>query len=244
MIYMNCPSCGAHGRIPEDRVNTPIVCKKCLKTFHVKPSGHAVAGGPPIEGKAHGQPHEFDHRQDFDQWLEKFNNTVHKLIPIATVLAVGLAVAIGFTWSQPALEDQVATMATALARGDKDAIRGLAVEGTGDAAVEWLGRIHPVVKDAILASPTVVPLVTVIAKQKDPRIGGVAVRARISPEVIVGRRAVAESAPDSAAAMARSIDVPLILESSIWKGWRLDGDRTLKAFQKQAEALRVDSDAP
>ena len=31
MIDMNCPSCGAGGRIPREKVNTRLVCKKCLQ---------------------------------------------------------------------------------------------------------------------------------------------------------------------------------------------------------------------
>ena len=34
MIDMKCPSCGAGGRIPREKVNTRLVCKKCLRVFH------------------------------------------------------------------------------------------------------------------------------------------------------------------------------------------------------------------
>ena len=33
MIDMKCPSCGAGGRIPREKVNTRLVCKKCLESL-------------------------------------------------------------------------------------------------------------------------------------------------------------------------------------------------------------------
>jgi hypothetical protein len=42
--------------------------------------------------------------------------------------------------------------------------------------------------------------------------------------------------------MARSIDVPLTLENGVWNGWRLDGSRTLKAYQRQTGRLPEDED--
>ena len=47
MIEMKCPGCGAGGRVPRDKKNTRLVCKKCLKVFHLSPSGTPVLGEPP-----------------------------------------------------------------------------------------------------------------------------------------------------------------------------------------------------
>ena len=49
MIEMKCPGCGAGGRAPRDKMNTRLVCKKCLKVFHLSPSGQTVAGEPPLQ---------------------------------------------------------------------------------------------------------------------------------------------------------------------------------------------------
>lgn len=238
MIYMNCPSCDAQGRIPDEKVNTAIVCKKCLKTFHVKPSGHAVLGGPPIAGTEGGRheahPHEIDHSVDVDQWLEKLNVSLHKLGRIAAVLAAMVVAYSAYRWSQPTLEDRIAATATALVQADRNAVRALAVRGTDEAAVKWLEELHPEVRESIQASASTVPITTMIATERDPRTGAVTVRARISPEVLVGRKAVVEGAAPSAAVVAQSIDVPLVLESGLWSGWRLDGKRTLEAFHKEA----------
>ena len=47
MIEMKCPGCGAGGRVPREKKNTRMVCKKCLKVFHLSPSGTPVLGEPP-----------------------------------------------------------------------------------------------------------------------------------------------------------------------------------------------------
>jgi hypothetical protein len=48
-IDMKCPGCGAGGRVPRDKLNTRLVCKKCLKVFHMSPSGQPVLGEPPAQ---------------------------------------------------------------------------------------------------------------------------------------------------------------------------------------------------
>jgi hypothetical protein len=53
MIEMKCPRCSAGGRIPRDKMNTRLVCKKCLAVFHLSPSGTPVLGEPPVaKGKS------------------------------------------------------------------------------------------------------------------------------------------------------------------------------------------------
>ena len=56
MIEMKCPACSAGGRIPRDKKNTRLVCKKCLAVFHLSPSGTPVLGEPPVrQGKPEGK---------------------------------------------------------------------------------------------------------------------------------------------------------------------------------------------
>ena len=49
MIEMACPRCGAGGRVPRDKMNARLVCKKCLQVFHLKAGGVAVLGEPPVQ---------------------------------------------------------------------------------------------------------------------------------------------------------------------------------------------------
>ena len=63
MIDMKCPSCGAGGRMPREKVNTRLVCKKCLRVFHVTASGNTVLGEPAAP-KDQPKPH---HRRESAQ---------------------------------------------------------------------------------------------------------------------------------------------------------------------------------
>ena len=55
MIEMSCPRCGAGGRVPRDKVNSRLVCKKCLQVFHLSSSRQPIIGEPPApEGRAQG----------------------------------------------------------------------------------------------------------------------------------------------------------------------------------------------
>lgn len=48
MIEIKCPACSAGGRVPRDKKDTRLVCRKCLAVFHLSPSGQAVLGEPPV----------------------------------------------------------------------------------------------------------------------------------------------------------------------------------------------------
>ena len=52
MIEMKCPACSAGGRVPRDKKDTRLVCRKCLAVFHLSPSGVAVLGEPPVRKDA------------------------------------------------------------------------------------------------------------------------------------------------------------------------------------------------
>ncbi len=46
-IEIKCPRCGAGGRVPREKKDTRLVCKKCLAVFHLSPGGATVLGEPP-----------------------------------------------------------------------------------------------------------------------------------------------------------------------------------------------------
>jgi len=51
MIEIKCPACGAEGRASKEKIQTRLVCRKCLRVFHVTPSGKTVLGEPPAPGQ-------------------------------------------------------------------------------------------------------------------------------------------------------------------------------------------------
>ena len=51
MLAIKCPACGAEGRASKEKIQTRLVCRKCLRVFHVTPSGKTVLGEPPAPGR-------------------------------------------------------------------------------------------------------------------------------------------------------------------------------------------------
>jgi hypothetical protein len=51
-IEMECPKCGAPGKVPRSKIQTRLVCRKCLAIFHLNPLGRAVLGEPPTNEPA------------------------------------------------------------------------------------------------------------------------------------------------------------------------------------------------
>ncbi|MGZ6057713.1 MAG: hypothetical protein ACXWOV_19350 [Isosphaeraceae bacterium] len=47
MLAIKCPACGAEGRASKEKIQTRLVCRKCLRVFHVTPSGKTVLGACP-----------------------------------------------------------------------------------------------------------------------------------------------------------------------------------------------------
>ena len=249
MIVMNCPSCAAEGRIPKAKINTALVCKKCFQTFHVKPSGRAVLGAPSLvttEAAEHAEHvHEIDHSADVDQWFDKLNRSFHKLGRIAAMLAAVLVLFGLYRWVRPAsLEQQVEVTAKALVRGDLDAIRALADEGTSDAAVEWFDLAHPQFSDLVWTTPSIVPRTEILETKRNPEQGTVEVLAGISLPNRLGRLGLATADVGTASLAGSSIDVPIVLKGGGWGGWRLDGKRTLEAFHKETSKGLANVDGP
>ncbi|MDR3617762.1 MAG: hypothetical protein P4L85_00285 [Paludisphaera borealis] len=240
MIIMNCPACGAEGRVPNDKINTTMVCKKCLKTFHIKPSGRAAIGEAPITGatslRHEVDPHSIDHSQDVDQWFEKLNTSFHKLARVAAVFAVFLLIYGVYRWFQPAsLEEQAVKTATAIARNDLTAIREMALKGTSDQAVEWFDAVHPEFKDQVRMSASVVPKTEILSTKRDPAHGTAEILTRISLAEPVGRMGVSMPSTSIGSLAGMSIEVPFVLSDRGWSGWQLDGKRTFEAFRKEGE---------
>ena len=51
MLAIKCPACGAEGRASKEKIQTRLICRKCLRVFHVTPSGKTVLGEPPTPGQ-------------------------------------------------------------------------------------------------------------------------------------------------------------------------------------------------
>ena len=236
MIQMHCPSCGAEGRIPKEKVNTRLLCKKCLKSFHLTPEGRAISGAPLHEAVAQALqrpgPDELDHiDEEVEHWLHRLQDWARHAIAAGVILT--LLIAAWATWraTRPlSLQDQAAAVARALAGGDAAALRGLSLSGTADQVAEWSEAIRPTLSG--LAGSTA-PLQIDVSRPIQAADGGVReVVASIRSDPSAGRTGFAVHDLAADIRPATSVDVSMVLAGDDWRGWRLDGDRTLEAYRK------------
>src|SRR5262249_29763702 len=148
MIEIACPRCGAGGRVPRDRVNSRLVCKKCLQVFHLSPSHQAVMGEPPAPKEAQ---RERAPRERMELELGDLSGLAEKLAKIklrdakivGTTAAVLLVVA--FLWwlfSKPSVQKRSETLAAAIRNLNMDAAVGMALPGTEMEAMKWVGDVY------------------------------------------------------------------------------------------------------
>jgi hypothetical protein len=235
MISMHCPACGAEGRVPKDKVNVRMLCKRCLKSFHLTPEGKVVAGPPPMD---HAGTHEERHGPNLDAVDHEIDVVVGKLksaVPKVAIVA-GLGLILLLVWmvmrrgEVASLNDQTIRLARALARNDVEELRSLAVEGTGDEAAELSQALAPEFRDHADIHHTASPTVEVARKPEAPGPGLAEVVATIRADRPVGR--MGEAIPDvSVSLKPAAVEVPLVLSGDDQKGWRLDGERSLAAFR-------------
>ncbi len=96
MIDMKCPGCGAGGRVPRDKMNVRLVCKKCLKVFHLSPSGKPVLGEPPAlkdqpKEKVRKESAGYDFGGPLDDLAQRFSKVK---LPRVSGAALGITAAV------------------------------------------------------------------------------------------------------------------------------------------------------
>jgi len=243
MLAIKCPACGAEGRAPKEKIQTRLVCKKCLMVFHVTPSGKMVLGEPPGTGqtstavshrKAAADPGE-----KVDQWFERASKRLFS--PTTLILTVGLILlavaAVLFTPRRPeSLQDRVARAAKATVEGDLQTIRELAATGTAGGVVTWYISIRPQCDLLLQRLGSRKLAVETEVKQQDPAQEWTEVVALVSiEEQELERRG--NALPDVSIVVAptgQPVSLPMAWKSEgWWAGWQLDGNRTLELFKAQ-----------
>jgi len=236
MIEIKCPACGAEGRAPKEKIHTRLICKKCLKVFHITPSGKTVLGEPPATGQtstmAAHDPATIDRTQEVDQWFERVSKRLFS--PSSLILGVGLIVLamVGSFLSfrhQETLQDRVTTVAMATVQGDLQTIRDLAATGTGNDAVSWYDSIRPQCDQMRQSLGSHKLVVETQVTQQDSRQGSAEVVAQLSLEEQFERKG--NTLPDPSmitTPSTQTISLPMAWKSEGWSGWRLDGKHTLE----------------
>jgi len=234
MLEIKCPACGAEGRAPKEKIQARLVCRKCLKVFHVTPSGKTVLGEPPATGQtatavspATALP---DPAQKVDQWFDRASKKLSS--PTSLILAVGLillAVAAVFFGSRrlESLEDRVAKAARAAVEGDLHTIRELAATGTGAEVDAWYLSTRPECDELMRQLGSKKLVIETAVKQQDPAEQWAEVVAQVSIEEGLERKG--NVLPDASIAVmptSSAVSLPMAWKSEGMAGWRLDGKRT------------------
>jgi hypothetical protein len=146
MLEVKCPACRAGGRVPRDKKNNRLVCKKCLRVFHLLPSGQAVLGEPPEQKDmpAERAPREasgYDFAGSFDgisSGLGKLK--LPKVSPRALGIAAAVAVvaALGYViLSAESLDTRCKRVARAIIKTDMKPVIDLALPETTTDIIIW-----------------------------------------------------------------------------------------------------------
>jgi hypothetical protein len=235
MIDMKCPACGAEGRVPSDKVNTRLVCRKCLKVFHLTPSGRALLGepAPAASGAMMAKEAAIDSAQEVEQWLDKLRSrlTSPATLGIAAALVL-LAVVAAFlsTRKTETLQERVIKVANAAVKGDLPTIRSLATTGTADDAVKWYDTVHPQCDELRQRLGTNKLLVEVNIKQQEGAQGPSEIVARLDTEEQLDRRSL--NMPDATISVPTTrsavVSLPMSWRTEGWSGWKMDGKRSLE----------------
>jgi hypothetical protein len=237
MIEMSCPRCGAGGRVPREKVNSRLVCRKCLQVFHLSPSLQAVIGEPPAPKD---RPRERAPRERMElelPGLEGLGGLGEKLakvkLPDAKTLGITAAVllAIGFFWwlfSKQSVDQRSHALAAAIRKLDLDAAVAMAMPGTEMETMKWVGDVYKDYLDLKLNIGNLEPGVQIQVQENSD--------GSAQSLMNFSREGAASSGPlsvDQAAALEpksaeakKSMQLVVFWAKDTWATWRLDGKRT------------------
>jgi hypothetical protein len=246
-IEMNCPACGAGGRVPRDKIGSRLVCKKCLKVFHLTPSGQAVLGEPPPpkvapkEKKVSKDPTGYQTSEALDDLasrLAKIRLPSGRTLGI--VAGVALVIGLGFwLFSRQSLEKRALYVGKAIADAEIKKIVDISIPGTENDIILWFNDVYRQFLDVKVVLGRQ-PFVNVLVPGTSGGNSGVAI-IRFS-----GQSAQASAAPNIADTMQTvpslsnikdSLDVRVFFAVDSLGNWLVDGKRT--AEEKAAEGGRV-----
>ncbi len=149
MPEMNCPACGAGGRIPRDKIGTRLVCKKCLKVFHVTPSGQAVLGEPPApklvaKEKISKDPTGYQTTEALDELASKLAKVkMPSSRSLGIVAGIALVLGLGYwLFSRQSLETRAHKVGEAIINSDIKKVVDISVAGTETDVMLWFADVY------------------------------------------------------------------------------------------------------
>lgn len=233
MPELACPNCGGAGRIPREKVNTRLVCKKCHMVFHMTSGGRTVLGEPPAENRK-GDRHsgrdavaEAKPRADWKENLPEFTVTGRSAL-ISLVVIVVLAIGYFFYNQTPeSLGDRGKRVGEAFAAGKLNDLKAYATDDSADDVVQWFGIADRVLQDRkkIWAGSEIKVGVVPVDENTRNKTGEVLV-SLVPAHAPPHTENIAKHA-DAAELARRSLELTLFFKLDAWGKWRLDGKKTL-----------------
>jgi hypothetical protein len=234
MLEVKCPSCGAEGRIPRYKVNVRLMCKRCLKPFHVTKAGLALPGDPPIPKEdPRATTREYERVGAIDDIFSRIAESSFKLpevSPVAVVALLGIALVVGalyWIFTRQGMEDRASYIATSLKNGEMQAVMEVCVPGTETEAMVWYADVYKKFLN-LKVSLHEDPGVSVRPQGGSTGESALVVAQYARAGTTQGGPAFAETlqAVPSFASDNQTLDVPLFLVKDMWGDWLLDGKRT------------------
>ncbi len=159
MIDLECPNCGRRGSVPENKVSTRLVCKKCHIVFHMTPTGRPMIGEPPapvtekprktVDDPTRAAVQELKETEWIENLFVLNRRKVFYLVTVVAILGAGLLAKLS-TGGNDNLTRKAEKMASALLAKDPTGLKGLATgEGAPtlktwfDALTEQLETLNP-----------------------------------------------------------------------------------------------------
>lgn len=237
MFDMKCPSCGAGGRVPREKVNTRLVCKKCLRVFHITASGNTVLGEPAVPKDAPKTP---SHRESArHETVDRFDNVASKLsnvkLPQINPMVLGsiggivLVAALGYWFfSKQSVEQRSQEIARSLIKSDMKTAVDLSLPGTELDTIRWYSDVFKQYGELKLSFGGQEAGVTVQPRADAPG-GTVQVKLLFSKEGMRfdGSLFADISQPNPTLNKGKSsLELPLFWTKDFWGNWLLDGTKT------------------
>jgi hypothetical protein len=242
MIEMKCPSCGAGGRIPKEKVNARLVCKKCLRVFHVTVAGNTVLGEPAAakeEPKSRStrestrESSRHDQGQAFDELTSRLTKVkLPQVQPMTLGLVAGVVLlsSVGYwlVFYKQSLATRSETVARCIIKSDMKTVVELAVPGTEMDTMRWYHDVYKSYMDLKLALAGQEAGISIQLPGAESG-GTTPVNLRFSKDGLRFDGSIFNDAlqPNPSLSQSKqSLDVPLFWAKDLFGNWQLDGTKT------------------
>lgn len=149
MIELACPKCGRGGSIPNQKINSRLVCKKCFVVFHMNTAGRTILGEPNIEApRAEAQNSTLSSRLPSADDFANLKDSLTSFTPKQLGIGAGALAVLGIAWmifsqAPESLSDCTTATAIRFAADDLGYLKEIATKDTVDDIVRWFDTVHP-----------------------------------------------------------------------------------------------------